>query len=88
VDVLLRARAVVLFVAGAPAFLVLAAMFVGAATVPPPENADVVPKFALAYVALAPSGLLSASGCLLWAVARMACPRGPWLRRPLNEAIE
>ena len=87
-DVLLRARAVVLFVAGTPASPVLAAMFVGAATVPPPENADVVPKFALAYVALALSGLLSASGCLLWAVTRMAYPRGPRLRKPLNEAIE
>jgi hypothetical protein len=87
VDVLLRVWAVVLFVAGTPAFLVLAAMFVGTATVPP-ENADVVPKFALASVALALSGLLSASGCLLWAVTRMAYPRGPRLRKPLNEAIE
>jgi hypothetical protein len=40
------------------------------------------------HVALALSGLLSASGCLLWAVTRMAYPRGPRLRKPLNEAIE
>jgi hypothetical protein len=75
VDVLLRIWAVLLFLAGVPGFLGLLAMFGGAATVPLPDEDAVMTRFLMLYAAMALSGLLSASGCLLWAVVKLAYPR-------------
>jgi hypothetical protein len=73
-DILLRAWAVVLFLAGTPFFLELGAMFGTLAFMEPPNNARAIERSLRLYGAFALSGLLSASGCVLWAVARMAYP--------------
>jgi hypothetical protein len=75
VDVLLRVWAVLLILAGVPGFLGLMAMFVGAATTPLPDDDGVMTRFLMLYTAMALSGLLSASGCLLWAVVKLAYPK-------------
>jgi hypothetical protein len=74
-DIFLRVWAVLLFLAGAPFFLSLAAMFGTLTFLEPPNNPqDAVPKFLLTYIAFGMAGLLTAAGGVLWGVAKMAYP--------------
>jgi hypothetical protein len=74
-DLMMRFWAVVLILAGAPVFLGLSAALGVLASLPPPSNADdLVPKFILLYIGFAVAGLLTASGCVVWAIAKIAYP--------------
>jgi hypothetical protein len=88
-DLLLWGWAVVLFVAGVPVFLGLGAMFVTLWVMEGWRGAsdEAISRFALLYAAFALSGLLTASGGLLWAVVRIAYPPGAKRAAP-NPALQ
>jgi hypothetical protein len=74
-DLLLRGWAVLLFVAGLPLFLGLGVVlgttaFMGS----PGKPDDFIPKFFQLYGAFAVAGLLTASGGVLWVMAKLAYP--------------
>jgi hypothetical protein len=78
-DLILRALSIVFIITGLPLFLSFSAMFVGILTpigAPPgPHLTEDVTKVLLLYVAFALAGLMTAAGCVLWAVTRIAYPR-------------
>jgi hypothetical protein len=73
VDLFVRFLAVVFILTGLPLFFLFGAALIGFATLGPfrPHDGD---KFLLFYRTFGISGLLSASGLTLWAVARIAYP--------------
>ncbi len=74
-DLVMRFWAVTLLLAGGPLFIGMAVMFGAMAFSGKPSNPDeFIPRFLLLYIAFAVSGLLTASGCVVWAVAKMAYP--------------
>jgi hypothetical protein len=73
-DLFLRAWAVLLFLAGVPLFFGLGTGLGTLAFMEPPNSPGAVEKFLQTYAAFALSGLLTASGAVLWAVARMGYP--------------
>jgi hypothetical protein len=71
--IVLRVIGLLLFLCGAPVFIALGTALAAVATTDPPR--DAVEKFLQLYTCFALSGLLTASGALLWSIAKIAYPR-------------